>query len=78
MIRRAGGAFATATPQSDGSPFDADGGMPAGNRPYFYSCGPDGDPSWIPPPPAGNTDPKPRPNDNIYMETNRPKFQKLN
>lgn len=51
-VRRADGSF------TGGAPFDADGGIPPSNRPYFYSCGPDGDPT--------TTD------DNIYLTT--PKF----
>jgi len=26
---------------------DSDGGLTSGNRPYFYSAGPDGDPSTL-------------------------------
>jgi prepilin-type N-terminal cleavage/methylation domain-containing protein len=39
---------------------DADGGMPTGTRPYFYSCGPDGDPATR--------------EDNVYLQT--PRFVK--
>jgi prepilin-type N-terminal cleavage/methylation domain-containing protein len=39
---------------------DSDGGTPAGARPYFYSAGPDGDPS--------TTD------DNVYHGSNRPRL----
>ncbi len=55
-IRRADGSFA------NGGPFDADGGVSPANRPYFYSCGPDGDPTTI--------------DDNVYLTT--PKFVSKN
>jgi prepilin-type N-terminal cleavage/methylation domain-containing protein len=41
---------------------DSDGGMPIGQSPYFYSCGPDGDPATI--------------EDNVYTKDNRPRFPK--
>ncbi len=53
-IRRADGYYGT------GSQVDADGGIPLTNKPYFYSAGPDGDPSTI--------------DDNVYIT--RPRFPK--
>lgn len=41
---------------------DADGGMSPANRPYFYSAGPDGDPSTM--------------DDNVYLN-GKPQLQKL-
>jgi prepilin-type N-terminal cleavage/methylation domain-containing protein len=41
---------------------DSDGGRPVGNRPYFYSAGPDEDPSEI--------------EDNVYTGGSKPEFDK--
>jgi prepilin-type N-terminal cleavage/methylation domain-containing protein len=49
------------TSASPAKPANADGGLTTGGRPYFYSAGPDGDPS--------TTD------DNVYL--NEPSFQKV-
>ncbi len=64
-IRRANNLFdriAPFPPSTEKVPFDADGGMPVGSTPYFYSSGGDKDP--------GTTD------DNVY--TTRPKSPNLN
>jgi type II secretory pathway pseudopilin PulG len=47
-----------AIPEIRRSGQDSDGGAPQGNRPYFYSAGPDGDPSTV--------------DDNVYVT--RPRF----